>query len=337
MHNAQPLAITALLPRPTRDGLSPDIHPACPALTSLIFLTVYIKDHYNLVHTEQLMELIGPFLGMSAAAYPLTTLTSLSTTIIAAPSLLVPVSLTFPFLTTLRMSCSDAILEPAHIHRLFSDLPLLHTLEAQTDKTGRALTAQQQQQQQQDSNPSSHTRQLAYQASVDQMFKSVFLPLISRCRAAWKRKGQTEASPFMDLPPPARLPPSARLTSLCLGHVSYTATLAPLGTHFPKLEQLECWAVTRADFVGEGPSGEETAAHQSQGSGSDIIARPVGNKYSACVVSDDNLLCLTEAQLGRAWLRRFPALRTLTLWMDPRDLPCRSGVRYLHLELPRLR
>ncbi|MEW5317986.1 MAG: hypothetical protein WDW38_009240 [Sanguina aurantia] len=207
-----------------------------------------------------------------------------------------------------------------------------------------------------------HLAAIKQQDELDVEFSDHIVTLaVANCNAV-------TSSGAVALPPPAQLPASSRIVSLRFGHVSDLTLLSRLGTYFPKLERLQCWAVTAAELVREGPTSAEIAAHgggmpssnkhssssgdggsgssgyssfrlsssSSSSSSSSGTTTSSGTKHCPLQSSCTAVVQTLCQQPGKAWLQRFPALQTLTLWMDPRDLPCRGGVHFLHLELPRL-
>ncbi|MEW5317985.1 MAG: hypothetical protein WDW38_009239 [Sanguina aurantia] len=340
VHNAPPSSITALLLHPGHHG-APGRPAACPSLTSLTFnCTLHSCKSEDITSALEISSLVTPCLSMGRTASPLTTLTTFTTNMVPAPSLLLPVALSFPSLTTLDVSTSPAVLAPPHIAQLFKDLPLLRNLAAKTTKPRAGADGQPL-----GSCPARDARRLSFQDLVDACVSAESLPAIMEVRAmvSVSAGGAAPCRP----PPAAVTPASSRAVSLWLGHVSYENTLAPLGAYFPKLQRLECWAVSAADFVRAGPSAEDIAAHAEKGdcivhtvdssSGSGSSSRDPISGQSVQETTSAGSIPPSLFQPGRAWLQRFPALQTLTLWMDPRDLPCRGGVHLLHLELPRLR
>ncbi|MEW5319111.1 MAG: hypothetical protein WDW38_010281 [Sanguina aurantia] len=228
---------------------------------------------------------------------------SLATDLVHSPLMAQLIPHVFPTLTSLDLRISQSTLPPAAWHRLFIDLPHLTQLAARTRKPRTPDPAD----------------DLVKSFPIEQQDETdaLFLECESVQRLLGRRKAREdeESERALGAGSPAPPPVSTRIRSLRLGHVDMAAGLLPLGPYFPSLTRLEHLALVASDFTRAGPSAGSTSPRD--------VERTTSTAYGALP--------------GSLWLSRFPALRELKVWLDPRDLPCIGGQHRLHIQAPFLR
>ncbi|MEW5319114.1 MAG: hypothetical protein WDW38_010284 [Sanguina aurantia] len=157
------------------------------------------------------------------------------------------------------------------------------------------------------------------------------------------------------------LAPSMRICTLDLRYVDMATGLLPLGAHFPRLTKLRHLALKPSDFSRPWPDADAASGASARdactpapasaprkrcrdgghdgGSASGVGAAAAGADGGGSGSSGGGgggpAVCC--ALPGSPWLSRFPALRELKVWLDPRDLPCVGGQHRLHIQAPFLR